>query len=381
MIKVLIIVDTLSVGGAEQQAVELATRLNRREFEVSVCSLSERHLFFKKQLDENGIRNFAVDQSGKFDFKCLRRLYKLIRQERPHIVNTFLFTADVYGRLAARLAGVPAVISSQRNMDFWKKFHHILADRLLAGNTDLFVANAMAVKGFVRQKFRVPDSKICVVYNGIDSEKFKPGPEKPEILSRIGIPEGARIIGMIAHFAPRKDHEMFLRVAARLKTRYPDLYFVLLGDDGALKTQAKNTAKALGISLSVRFLPSAAHEGGFENTDILPLLDVSVLFSHYEGCANVILESMACAKPVVASRVGGNSEIIREGKTGFLVDPVNPKEAIERIAYILDNPGFASSIGDSARAFVKRVFSFEKMASSMEEIYRELLKAKKIKPL
>lgn len=381
MIKVLIIIDTLSVGGAEQQAVELAVRLNRQEFDVSLCSLSERHLYLKKQLDESGIRNFAIEQGGKFDFVCLRRLYKLIKQERPHIVNTFLFTSDLYGRLAARLAGVPAVISSQRNMDFWKKFHHLLADRLLAGATDLFVANARAVRDFVQQRFRVPASKVRVVYNGLDTGKFKPGPGNAEILSRIGIPENAKVIGMIAHFAPRKDHEMFLKAAARLKGRYPDLYFLLLGDDGALKARAENTAKALGIYSSVRFLPSAAREGGFENTDILPLLDVSVLFSHYEGCANVILESMACAKPVVVSRVGGNPEIIQEGETGFLVDPVNPEEAVERIAYILDNPGFAYSMGNSACAFVREVFCFEKMTSSMESIYKELLRAKKINPL
>jgi len=381
MIRVLIIVDTLSVGGAEQQAVELATRLNRQEFDVSVCSLSNRYLFLKKQLDKAGIRNFAIDQNGKFDFVCLRGLYKLVKQEKPHIVNTFLFTADLYGRVIARLAGVPVVISSQRNMDLWKKPHHILADRLLAGSTDLFVANALAVGDFVHKKFNVPDSKIRVVYNGLDSEKFKPGPKNPQVLSRIGIPGDAKVMGMIAHFAPRKDHEMFLKVAAKLKERYPGLYFVLLGDDGALKAQAENMARALGLSSSVRFLSSAAQDGGFENTDILPLLEVSVLFSHYEGCANAILESMACAKPVVVSRVGGNPEIVQEGETGFLVDPDEPREAIERIAYLLGNPGFAHSMGDAGRAFVEEVFSFEKMTSSMESIYRELLKVKKINPV
>ncbi len=377
MIKVMLIIDRLWVGGTEQQVVELAKRIDRGVFDVSICILSKSIIFLVRELERYGVRYYLIDQKGKIDVSCIIQLYKLLKKERPQVVHTFLFASDCYGRIAAAMARIPVIISSQRNVDVWKRPYHILTDRILSLFTDRFIVNANAVRKFLCARENVPSFKISVIYNGVDLEKCRPLGKNKEVLKTLDIPEDSKIIGMIAHFSSRKDHLMFLDVARELLIKVKNIYFILIGD-GELKDKIKKRALGLGLSFHTKFLSSRGYLEGYDVADVLSIFDVSVLFSHYEGCSNVILESMASAKPVVANNVGGNAELVRNGETGFILASKDVGGAVEKIYYLLQEPAIARAIGLKARAHVEENFSFEIMVKQTEEIYIDLSKKKSV---
>ena len=308
-----------------------------------------------------------IEQSGKWSWQAYRLLVRAIRSAQPDIVHTWLFTADLYGRLAAWRAKVPVIISAVRSVEPDKPWHYVLADRLLRFVTDAFTVNAKAVGEVLTRRERVPPSKIHTIYNGIDLGALDPSIVDGAVRQQLAVGKGAPLIGIVGRLAPVKDHATFLRAAALVLRRVSSAQFVLVGD-GPLRAELKRLVHLLDIEPSVHFLGNQTNMA-----EVIGALDLVVVSSTYEGCCNAILEGMAMAKPVVATAVGGNPELVSPGKTGVLVPPSDSAQLAEAIVKLIKDPQRAVAMGAAGRKRVEARFSLQRMVEETGRLYQHLL--------
>lgn len=373
-IKLLYIIGTLDVGGAEGQLIQLVTHLDPQRFEPVVCSLTSSGPHHRT-LDAAGISVTIVGFKGLRVFRHplqvateLSGLVRFIQREQPTIVHGFLFWAYVIGAFAAKAAGVPIVIASRRSLGHFKEgvVHHLLLERLANRMTDLILANSEAVKADVIRQERVESARIRVIYNGVDPSRYALSAE-PGLRASLGIPADAKTIGVVARLIDYKGHRFFLRACPEIKRRHPRATILLIGD-GPEAGSLVALSRQLGLQEAVHFLGTRS-----DIPQLLSLLDVVALPSLEEGFPNVVLEAMAAGKPVVASRVGGVPEAVIHEETGLLVPPENPQAIAEGIMRLLDDPARGEEMGRAGRERVIRKFGMNRMVQQTEDLYLELL--------
>ena len=366
-VRVVHIIDHLNVGGAQRQLVELVRRLPNETWEPIVVALSTREIALAGELNKTGILVHLIDQHGTLDLRCLWRLWRFLRCSRPQLVHTWLFTADCYGRVAAKLAGVPHVISGIRSPVDDMPWHHRLVNRWLTHWTSAVTVNAEAIRsGYVREG-GISAEKIRTIPNGFDLEGLLITPLPPEAWRKWGVDLARPLVAMVARLAPPKDHETFLRAMAQVVAVHPDAQALLVGE-GPLRERIAYRIGELGLRNAVRMTGRIQNVGG-----LLSEVECSVLATHYEGSSNVILEAMAMSKPVVASDVGGNRELIVHGETGFLVPPRDPARLAEAILEVLSDRARASAMGIRARKRVEAHFTIQESVKQTAALYQELL--------
>lgn len=366
-IKIGYVIDDLGLGGAQRQLVELVKTMDREKFDLQVVSLSLTKRDYEKELNDAGVKLTLIAQSGKWCWPAFWTLFRHFGSVKPNVVHTWLFTADLYGRLAAWLAGVPKIVSGVRNTIEDMPRHHRWVNRFFAVGTDRITVNAQAIRGDLVKALGIPDSKISTIYNGIDLKKIPTFGVNGKYRHEWNISEKARCVVMIARMAPQKDHETFLRAARLVLREEPDAYFVLVGD-GPLRKNLEDLAKGLGIANQVRFAGERR-----DIWEILQHVDLFVLATHFEGCSNVILEAMAVGKPVVATDAGGNSELIEEGKTGFLVGRQNAEDLAKKILRLLRDPEGSQKMGIAAKQRIEENFTLAQTVRATESLYLELV--------
>jgi len=367
--KICYIIDDLAIGGAQRQLLELAKALPRDRYEPQVISLSTTRCALAPLFRDAGIPLTLIPQSGLWSWSTLTTLTRTMRALRPQIVQTWLFTADLYGRLAAWLAGTPIIISAVRNIDLDKPAHYVMVDRLLRHVTDRFTVNAHAVGEVLQRRERVPSSSIRTIYNGVDVQAFDPACTDGLIRRQLHLEAQTPLVGMIGRLAPQKDHATFFRAAELVRDAMPAARFLVVGS-GALHDTLQRLARRKALHQCLQFLKPQSRV-----QDVLAALDVVVVSSRYEGCCNVILEAMAMGKPVVATTVGGNPELVMHGQTGLLVAPGNPQELAEAILTLLQQPVRAKALGAQARARIESHFTLRQMVEETTMLYMGLLKA------
>jgi glycosyltransferase involved in cell wall biosynthesis len=379
-VKILYVIGTLDIGGAEQQLVQLVSRLDRRRFRPVVCSLASGGPY-ADTLAAAGVPvrivGFRGLNRGIWTLRYLPRilaelrgLVTLIRAERPAIVHGFLFWAYVIGTFAARRAAVPIVVASRRSLGCFKaaKPHYLWLERLANRRTNLLVANSEAVKQDVMVREGVPSARIRVVYNGIDAERYERR-ARPQMRAELEIPAGAPVVGVVANLIHYKGHRFLLQAFQRVHAWRPGTVLLLAGD-GPCRPELERLAEELGIVEMVRFLGTRR-----DIPELLAATDVVVLPSLEEGFPNAVLEAMAAGKPVVASAVGGIPEAVVHEATGLLVPPGDPTALAEAILAVVGDPARAEQMGRAGQARAKDRFGMERMVTETEAIYEELLGA------
>jgi len=363
-VRVLHVIDHLGPGGAQRQLVELACHLDRRRFEVHLCGLSTDRLEFAVPLREQQIPLRLIPQHGTVDLQALRELLRHMRSLRPDIVQTWLFTADLYGRVAAWLAGVRAVVSSVRSVELDKRLRHVWSDRLLSTITDRFIVNARVVGERLHQREWVRPGRIVTIYNGVDHEALAPDPrrEPPAVRWRWGPAD--RIVGFIGRLTSEKRPDLFLEAAARVRERLPDARFVMVGSGGQSALRSRVAELGLGDAVEIE---------GFRSPigPVLHDLDLLVSSSDFEGCSNTILEAMAAGVPVVATDVGGNRELL-QGEVGWLVPPGNAALLAGAIELALSDPAARRARAAAGLERARGEFTVGTMVRHHERLYDEL---------
>ncbi|HUA14008.1 MAG TPA: glycosyltransferase [Verrucomicrobiae bacterium] len=358
--------DSFETGGSERQFVELARSLRNPSFRLHIGCMAKRGGL------QEGIAD-AVEFSpggslwGLASLRARLRLARYLKTQRVTIAHSF----DLYTNLllipAAKLAGVPVVIGSQRQVGdllSWGKTH---AQMAAFHSCERVVCNSRAAAERLIAR-GLPDDRVAVIGNGLPNSAFTPTlpavPRRPDVLR----------VGMIARMnTPSKNHRDLLQAAALLRRRFPALEFVLAGD-GPMRSQLELLAETLGIRDCVHFIGDRRDIPG-----VLASVDISVLPSVSESLSNAILESMAAGVPVVAANVGGNPELIAEDR-GVLVPPNDTAALASAIENLLQDSAMRTALAKNARQFVGSKFTIDVIRKRYEELYLQLLDEKRQRP-
>lgn len=370
---VCLLIGSLEFGGAERQVVEMVRTFDRKRVRPIVCSLSNE-VPLAKNLPGNAEDLRIVRKRGRFDVTTVYRVAKLLRKEKIDVVHAFLADAEIVARLAALLAGRPVVIASERNTDYTTRLLPGLALKATQSLFDAMIANSRAGKEFNVRTKGIRESRIHVVHNGVDVNRFRPDSSAGSAFrEKFAIPQEVPLVGMVGSFKAQKGHRYFLNMAAEVARTVPDAQFIIVGgvirersgtsDDYA--DEIRGLVRALGLEESCRFLGSQEDMLGAYNA-----CDVTALLSLHEGTPNVVLESMACGVPVVVSDVSDNALIVDTGSSGFVVPKEDSSVASIHVQNLLQNCEMRLSMGCAARERVCSEFSLEQAALKLETIYR-----------
>ena len=338
--------------------------INRNRFTPVVVSLTKGGYWYEriKKLD---IEIIQIPRIGHWDFSRLFKLIRILKENKPVLVHTLMFSANSYGRIAALIAGVPTIIASERSsyeIGKNKKRYETYIDRILAFYTSGIICNSRTTSTLLIKKYSFDRKIIYTVYNGIRADKFSQS-------ETIDIKKIApKVIGTVGNLTVPKNYKLFLNTAKVLLEEYngDNLKFLIVGD-GLLKDELKEYSQVIGVDDKVVFTGSRD-----DVPDLLHMMDVFVLSSNWEGLSNAVMEAMASGLPCVVTDVGGNSELVADGITGFVVPPNDSRKLAFKILYLLNDNQTATQLGRAGKNRINRDFSVGKMILETERIYSNL---------
>ncbi len=374
--------NSIVMGGMESHIHTLAAGLQHRTWQdgavkVFVILPEAREIdLLDQSLAQAGIRTHRLtligDQPGNVRLQKISQLVRLLKEEKADVFHQHR-TGPFHGKwaiLAARLAGTPVALATEHSapdqpVGLSKRLVNRLADRLL---DRLIVVSDENRKRQVQIAGR-QDDLLTVVHNGIDLQRFEqvePRMRK-SLRQSLELPEAAYVLGFVGRLHPVKGAVDFLQALVVLAPRYPDVYGVVVGE-GPQDDDLRQKAKVEGIESRVRFM-------GFRNDvpQILQALDVFILPSLDEPFGLVVAEAGAAGLPVVATRVGGVPEIIKDGITGILIPPHSPDEIVCAVEELIQRPDLARSLADAGRKRAEESFSQEVMVEKTLAVYREAI--------
>lgn len=350
-LRILYVITELFPGGAEKKLFDLITGMRERHDIRVTCLYGAGRI--AEDLQELGVDVACIEFDTPFRFYRLKRLFSLIRSFQPDIVHTILFHANIAGRIAAKAAGVPVIISSIEVTER-ERAYHLFFDRWTNFLIDKEICVAKAVKRFTVENAGIPEHKLVVIPNCVEAGDYEVKP----------LPNGPPQVTFAGRLHRQKGLDILLQAARLVLKEEPETVFNIAGE-GPEKKNLEELAVKEGVGENVRFL-------GFVE-DVGKLLGDSrmlVLSSRWEGLPIIILEAMACGRPIAAPDVSGCAEAVEDGKTGLLTAPGNPEALSRAILEILRDPERAAAMGKEGRASVEKNFSVSKMVNTTEELYR-----------
>jgi len=374
--KITYVIPSLGRGGAEGQLCELLRRLDRRRFEPDLVLFEDAGGYdlrgivksvFVLNTPAGGNSNWRLRAFGQMF--AMVKLTRHLRRHRSDLVHAFLPAAAILAGCATQLARVPHFVISRRSMlNLYRKNKVLTAvDRLPLRFADVVVDNCVAIAAQAPTEDRLPEGKSLTIYNGVDTVRFRPK-TGAETRQQFGFAPEHVVFGMMANFCPCKRHIDFVHAAARLRDRVPLARFLMVGAHHI--TDDAVNAEILRLGLIESF---ASVAGTCEPEKYYAAMDVYVCTSATEGLSNSILEAMACGKPVIATRVGGNPELVQHGDTGYLVAPFTPEEVASAGETLACDPQRRHQMGLSARSVAEVSYSMAAMVARYEELYIDLL--------
>ena len=372
MIKIVHIIKAHGViAGAENHLLSLLPSLDRSKFDVCLLALTQLGRPVPDLVSGMHSRGVPTQRLGilaDVDLTLIPRLAFKIRKMRPDVVHTHLVHADLYGSIAARIAGVPLLISSRHNDD---PFRHSGMVARLVKLANLYVDHFVAISDHVRE--------FTVTVEGVDTKRvttvhygLKPRSPTimPDIRTKFGLGDGP-VLMCVARLTPQKGHRLLLTALQSVVRKIPTVQLLLIGD-GPLRVELESLTSKLGLEGNVVF-------SGWR-TDAPNLLygaDLFVLPSLWEGFGLVLLEAMAASLAIVATRVGSISEIVLHDHTGLLVEPGNDDDLANAIITLMGSSHERARLGNQGRIRLEGEFSVKSMVDAMEAIYLDSLSSRK----
>lgn len=370
--KVLQIITLSGWGGAQRVVYDLAVNLPKEKFLVEVACSPGGALV--KKLRERGIRVYEIPSLQREicpwrDLRTLFRFWCLIRKGKYDIVHCHSTKAGFLGRIAAKLAGVRQVYFTVHSWAFYNKEEYGKQSgffRLLEKTASLFSTRIICVAERVKQdgiaKRVAKQEKFQVIRNGI---VFDLKEAKMAIRQALNIPNDKIIVVMTARLAYPKDPLLFLKTSRIVKSRLPEVKFILIGA-GPLMNQCQAFIQGNGLERTAALL---GEKSPSSTRRLMKVCDIFVLCSRFEGLPITIIEAMFAELPVVASDVGGIEELVKDGQNGFLLKTQSPDELAERIIYLVKNPRKARQMGRRGLERAQRNFSVKQMVKNYQRLY------------
>ncbi|MBC7186771.1 MAG: glycosyltransferase [Calditrichaeota bacterium] len=362
--RLLHVVHGLGRAGGERKLWELLSRLDKDRYEIAICAVGKSGLM-EQEFRNLGYPLYLFPRRWRYDPTLPFAVARLMRSFRPDLVQTTLFFADIIGAMASCLARPKALVS-------WEVITHPLNVRrelmywALRNRFDMVVTVSDSIHRFVVEKRHQDPRAITTIHYGVDLRNYAPRPKTGTLARHIGAP-GATIFGTVAHFRKQKGHLYLVEAVPRVITEHPEAHFVLVGV-GREEQAVRERVAQLGVERHVHFLGlrEDVHE-------LLNEFDVFVLPSLWEGFPNVILEAMACAKPVVATAVEGTVELVVHGQTGLLAQPADAQSLASALLTMLAQRELMARFGQAGRRRVEENFTVEHQVAAFERLYDALI--------
>lgn len=367
-LNILFLIDKLVPAGTQTNLLRLVQGMDRVRFRPHLISLAEAGGLCG-QFTDAGVPPVVLGVKKAYGISGLRAaffLYRFLKRERIDILQTFFLQADILGSIAGKSAGVRGIVTARRDEGFWMSARQRAASRWTARAARAVLVNSEAVKAAVMRNEN-PGIPVHVIPNGVDAEKFAPSPAaRAAKRAELGIRAGETAVGVVANMRHEiKGYDYLFRAAERLRRAQagPGVRYFLAGD-GPLRVRYEQTVRDLGIAEDFSFLGTRD-----DIPDLIQAFDVCCLPSLTEGFSNAVLEFMAAGKAVLATRVGGNPEVIEDGVTGLLVPGADSPALAEGLLRLARDPAFMQRVGAAARARVIRDFSIGRMIEQYETFY------------
>lgn len=364
------VIDALELAGMEYGVVKLTNRLDPSLFSTSICCLRYQTSETRALLSP-GIEVTELHRKPGLDRRVILRLASLLRSRHIQIVHSHNWSTFLYSVIGATLARTPVLIHGEHGREAQvTRRRQLLLSRLLSKRVDHVTTVSAELARELVQAWGIVPYKVTAVPNGVDLERFGPLQDDGGLRVELGLTAENRIILNVGRLRPVKDPKTLMRAFARTYLEFPEARMLLVGSDhgSGMRTELEKLATDLGVKSAVRFL-GVRHD----IPRLLSLSDVYVNSSVFEGMSNTILEAMAAGKPVVASAVGGNAEIVQDGVTGLLFPVGDERGLAEEMLKLLRDRCLRLRMGQAARGDVERKHQISVMVNTYSGLYQELL--------
>lgn len=362
------IINSLEIGGAERVAVNIAANLDPQKFSSSILTL-ERLGPFKDILDRQGIEYLSLFKKPGARPSLFFRIAAQIRAKKVDVVITHNYGSLFYGLFGAKIGGVRPVVHVDHNRMYSVKRKLLIPHNFLASKAYRIIAVSREIKEYLADHEGIKPEHIDIITNGIDESLFTGGLDRERIRRRLGIAPDRIVIGTGARLVPEKGLAHLLDAASLIRKRRRDFILVITGD-GPLRNDLEMRARAHELQDHILFLG--------ERTDfheIIQALDIYVLPSISEGLPLSLLEAMAAGRAIVASRVGGIPDVLKDGENGHLVPPMEPHPLAAALEYLMDDPLKRTDLGEKAFTSFKEKHSAKKMADTYGLLIEKMMHA------
>jgi glycosyltransferase involved in cell wall biosynthesis len=367
-IRVALCITDLDIGGAERCLTEIAVRTDRSRFEPVVYCLGPRPLRDDAScvptLEASGVEVHCLDARGVWQFpRVAQSLKRLLTAQNPHILQTFMFHANIVGRIAARRAGVKAVVAGIRVAEQAARWH-LWLDRMTQHWVNRYACVSQAVAEFSAARAGLPREKLIVIPNGIDLDKYPAA--QPADLQAFGIAAGRRAVTFVGRLEPQKSVDWLIAAARQWMPNVPDCDLLLVGD-GPMRASLQAACRQAAIADRVHFAGWRA-----DVPQILAASSLLVLPSAWEGMPNVVLEAMASRLPVVATDVEGVRELLGPNAPGQTLGHGDTPAMVEAVTAFLRDSALAEKTGIENRRRAEQHFSIVAAVRSYENLWESL---------
>jgi glycosyltransferase involved in cell wall biosynthesis len=365
-LRVLHLLTTMPVGGAEDLVAAIVRGLDPRWFTVAVATLGEPGPV-GRELQAQGyeVVSLGLDIRHAATPRILGAVRGLLKGTRPDILHTHLYHPNFYGRLAALGLGLPGVVAAVHNSYTRVKIHRRVWNFLLGWAADRVLVGSAQVWQDVRRYDGVPPSRLLLLPYGIPTDELKSRLSREEARQRLGV-AGSLVLGAVGRLEEQKGHAHLLAALPELRREVPDLVLLLVGE-GRQQEALTRQVRELGLEGTVRFLGLRR-----DLPEIFRALDLFVQPSLWEGLPLALLKAMGAGLPVVATRVSGSREAIVDGVNGCLVEPGDPEALGRAILKLHCQPETRRRLGEAARRTVAAKYSLAAMLKKLEELYLDL---------
>jgi glycosyltransferase involved in cell wall biosynthesis len=364
-LRVVTLIDELDAegGGAERIAVTTTALLDRARFAPSMCATRASSLS-DPLLEESGVPLLVLDRRSPFSVRSWSPLVELLRSERVDVVHAHKFGSNLWASLIGRIARVPVIVAHEHTWSFQGDPKRRLLDRHVIGRLATVV---VTVSEQDRRRMisieKLPPEKVVHVPNAV---VLPPTRAENRIREELGIPSPSPVVVSVSVLRPQKALDVLINAAARVHDAVPEARFLIVGE-GPERETLNRLVRELGLEEAVILTGHRTDVG-----DVLAASDVVASSSAYEGSPLALIESLGAGKPVVATRVGGVPEIVRDGIEGFLVSPGRPEALAEKLVALLRDPELRARMGAAGRDRHRTEFDMPVMVRRLENLYESL---------
>jgi glycosyltransferase involved in cell wall biosynthesis len=379
-IKILFVITQMEIGGAQKVLLAVAHGLPHQKYDVSVCTLYDKANWVEVVTRETGLQilDLGMKKPGERNpvailWRLLRgywRLYLYLKRKHVDVVQTFTHYSNIIVPPAARLAGIPIVVTSERASLVHLNKAVRIASRLVSNSR--WVTHVVCVSDAMRREctrgVRNP-AKFSTILNGVETERFAANlneQERSAIRAELGVAGRRHVVTTVGKLHPQKGHRYLIEAVPRILAQFPETV-VLIAGEGALRSQIEEQIAQAGLNDAVRLIGVRR-----DVARIYAISDLFVLASLWEGMPNVVLEAMAAGLPVVATDVDGTREAVLDRQTGLLVPPADAAALARAICALLGDANVRARMGAAGRERVHNQFGLDDTVRRFEQLYDSL---------